>query len=139
MTLSVVLNKPSNDDDDGGGNDEGSLVSISKGLRRVGSRVGSAMAMLQRRGSSNSSGNSGSGGGGGSSRGRGRRDTLTSICSYLLRETDMISLDRFKLDQVTTCLIVCLFMYFIRVIKSNIIPCVIVHFINQSIYQSNNQ
>ena len=105
MTLSVVLNKPSNDDDDGGGNDEGSLVSISKGLRRVGSRVGSAMAMLQRRGSSNSSGNSGSGGGG-SSRGRGRRDTLTSICSYLLRETDMISLDRFKLDQVTTCLFV---------------------------------
>jgi hypothetical protein len=92
VNLSVVLNKPSNgdDDDDGGGNDEGSLVSIGKKLRRASNAI-VLNNILQRRGS----------GGNNSIRsGNGRRGTLTSICSCLLRETDVISLDKFKLDQV---------------------------------------
>ena len=94
VLLSVVLNKPpsDDDDDDGGGNDDGSLVSLTKGLRRA-SRVGSALVLnsiLPRKGSSNSSGgfmNS-------------KRNSFSRICSWLLRDNDAISLDKFKLDQV---------------------------------------
>ena len=95
MVLSVVLNKPPNDDDDDyDGNDEGSLVSFTKSIRRA-SRVGSAMVfnnILQRRGSSNSSGGVRNVGG--------RKDSFTRLCSCLLRENDLVSLDKFKLEQV---------------------------------------
>ena len=92
VILSVVLNKPPSegDDDDGNG-------SVSRTLQRM-SSVGSAIInntsnVLLRRGSSNSSG-------GGKNLGS-KRDSLSLVCSRLLLETDTISLDKFKLDQVS--------------------------------------
>ena len=104
VVLSVVLNKPpgDNDDDDGNGNDDnddGSIVSLTRSIRRA-ARAGSAMVLnnngfMPRRGSS------------GSSVGRVRSDrriSLTSVSSCLLLESDTISLDKFKIDQVWTSL-----------------------------------
>ena len=101
VVLQVVLNKPTNDEDGDDWNDEGSLVSLTKGLRRMGSRIETASAMIRnspllRRGSQDSSN-----GGNGSKRLGGRRNTLSNVCSCLLRETDVISIDKFKLDQVS--------------------------------------
>ena len=96
VVLSVVLNRPPGDNDGDGGNgnddnDDGSVVSLTRSIRRVLNNNN----LLQRRGSSGSSG------------GRIRNDgrvSLASVSSCLLLESDTISLDKFKLDQVWSSL-----------------------------------
>ena len=112
VILSVVLNKPpSEGDDDGGGR------RLSNKLRHVSSRIGSALAhnasnaLLSRVGSNSRAGGSFNGRNVSSKNvssrivsgrnGGDRRDTLSLVCSRLLLETDTISLDKFKLDQVS--------------------------------------
>ena len=96
VVLSVVLNRPPNDNDgnadgndnNGDGNDDGSL---SRSVRRATRFVNT---VLPRRGSSSSSG------GRMRSEGLGRSNSLASVISCMLLESDTVSLDKFKLDQV---------------------------------------